>query len=108
MSKETSNATVASEKVTFKQLQRYGAKLSVELKHAQPYTKWYVRFMARSRLSILIFGVRIMSFNVIFYYSAMFHVGRHFSSDDYSLRLFCGNGENLLLYRLWSTIMRRQ
>lgn len=56
----TANATVAREKVTFKQLQRHGAKLSVEFKHTQPSAKWYIRLMAPNRLSILIFGVRVV------------------------------------------------
>ena len=48
----TSNVLVRREKVSFKQLQRHGAKLSVEFKHPQPSAKWYVRFMARNRLSL--------------------------------------------------------
>ena len=48
----TSNDVVRREKVSFKQLQRHEAKLSVELKHPQPSAKWYVWFMARNRLSL--------------------------------------------------------
>ena len=43
---------IRREKVTFKQLQRQGAKLSVELQHDAPSTKWYARFMKRHRLSL--------------------------------------------------------
>ncbi|CAF3064327.1 unnamed protein product [Rotaria sp. Silwood2] len=43
---------IRREKVSFKQLQRQGAKLSRELKHNPPSCKWYYRFMKRHRLSL--------------------------------------------------------
>ena len=51
-SNTTSNAVARREKVSFKQLQRHGAKLSIQFQHNQPSAKWYVRFMARHRLSL--------------------------------------------------------
>jgi hypothetical protein len=44
---------VKREKVSFKQLQRRGNQLSMELKHERPPSmKWYGRFMRRHRLSL--------------------------------------------------------
>ncbi len=36
----------------FRQLQRQGKLLSIELKHDCPSTKWFMRFMRRHRLSL--------------------------------------------------------
>ena len=49
----TTSIVVKREKVSFKQLQRRGKYLSIELKHERPpSTKWYGRFMRRHRLSL--------------------------------------------------------
>lgn len=49
----TTSIVVNREKVTFKQLQRRGKQISIELKHEHPpSTKWYGRFMRRHRLSL--------------------------------------------------------
>ncbi|CAF1612782.1 unnamed protein product, partial [Didymodactylos carnosus] len=49
----TTSIVVKREKVTFKQLQRRGKQLCIELKHEHPpSTKWYGRFMRRHRLSL--------------------------------------------------------
>jgi hypothetical protein len=51
----TSNVTsteIRREKISFKQLVRSGTKLSIELKHEAPSTKWYRRFMLRHNLSL--------------------------------------------------------
>ncbi|CAM4763580.1 unnamed protein product [Rotaria magnacalcarata] len=49
---KTTTATIRREKVTFRQLERQGKLLSMELKHACPSTKWFGRFMRRHRLSL--------------------------------------------------------
>ncbi|CAF3779451.1 unnamed protein product, partial [Rotaria socialis] len=48
----TTTATIRREKVTFRQLERQGKLLSMELKHACPSTKWFGRFMHCHRLSL--------------------------------------------------------
>ncbi|CAF3640355.1 unnamed protein product [Rotaria socialis] len=48
----TTAATIRREKVTFRQLERQGKLLSMELKHACPSTKCFGRFMRRHRLSL--------------------------------------------------------
>jgi len=45
-------ADIRREKITFKQLQRQGAKISVQLKHEIPSFKWFHRFLKRHRLSL--------------------------------------------------------
>ncbi len=53
MASMTTSTIVKREKVTFKQLQRRGTQISIELKHEHPpSTKWYSRFMRRHRLSL--------------------------------------------------------
>ena len=47
-----SNAVIRRERISFKQLQRQGAKLCVEMKLDMPSIKWYARFMTRHRLSL--------------------------------------------------------
>jgi hypothetical protein len=49
----TISIIVKRERVTFKQLQRRGKQISIELKHEHPpSTKWYGQFMHRHRLSL--------------------------------------------------------
>ncbi|CAF3381435.1 unnamed protein product [Rotaria socialis] len=48
----TDTTTIRREKVTFRQLERQGKLLSMELKHACPSTKWFGKFMRRHRLSL--------------------------------------------------------
>ncbi|CAF4167841.1 unnamed protein product [Rotaria sp. Silwood2] len=48
----TTTTTIRREKVTFRQLQRQGRLLSVQLQHDCPSTKWFARFMRRHRLSL--------------------------------------------------------
>ncbi|CAF3984985.1 unnamed protein product [Rotaria sp. Silwood1] len=49
----TTPIVVKREKITFKQLQRRGKQLCIELKHEHPpSTKWHGRFMRRYRLSL--------------------------------------------------------
>lgn len=43
---------IRREKVTFRQLQRQGERISDELRQDRPSTKWYRRFMLRHRLSL--------------------------------------------------------
>lgn len=43
---------IRRERVTFRQLQRQGEKISDELCQGRPSTKWYRRFMLRHRLSL--------------------------------------------------------
>ncbi|CAF3312301.1 unnamed protein product [Rotaria sp. Silwood2] len=48
----TTTTTIRREKVTFRQLQRQGRLLSVQLQHDYPSTKWFARFMRHHRLSL--------------------------------------------------------
>ncbi|CAF4457916.1 unnamed protein product [Rotaria sp. Silwood2] len=48
----TTTTTIRREKVAFRQLQRQGRFLSIELQHAYASTKWFARFMRRHRLSL--------------------------------------------------------
>lgn len=43
---------IRRERVTFRQLQRQGERISDELHHNQPSSKWYRRFMKRHNLSL--------------------------------------------------------
>ncbi len=45
----TSSADIRREKVTFKQLQRHGEQISIQLKHQPPSSKWFHRFLKRHR-----------------------------------------------------------
>ncbi|CAF1523469.1 unnamed protein product [Adineta ricciae] len=45
-------ADTRREKITFKQLQRQGTKISLQLKHDTPSFKWFYRFLTRHRLSL--------------------------------------------------------
>ena len=48
----TDAANIRREKVTFRQLQRAGDRISSNLHHESPSMKWYRRFMIRHRLSL--------------------------------------------------------
>jgi hypothetical protein len=43
---------IRKEKVSFKQLQRKGKQISIELNHEPPSSKWYGRFLRRHGLSL--------------------------------------------------------
>ena len=45
-----SSTDIRRERITFKQLQRQGEKISLSLKHQPPSSKWYYRFMKRHRI----------------------------------------------------------
>ncbi|CAF1640420.1 unnamed protein product, partial [Didymodactylos carnosus] len=46
------NKPIRKERVSFKQLQRTGKQISIEMKHEPPSSKWYGRFLKRHRLSL--------------------------------------------------------
>ena len=48
----TAPIDIRREKVTFRRLQRQGERISDELHHQHPSTKWYRRFLIRNRLSL--------------------------------------------------------
>lgn len=48
----TSDSVIRREKVTFRRLERQGRKISAELNHPCPSSKWFGRFLVRHRLSL--------------------------------------------------------
>ena len=47
-----SDGHVSREKVTFRRLERQGRRISEELNHPSPSSKWFGRFLVRHRLSL--------------------------------------------------------